>query len=154
MGEYVKIEGLKELRRELRKIDPALNKEIGNINRRVVNTYVVPAARRLAQQRTNPRAGRRVIDSIRGIASQTRAQIVGGGARAPEFFGHNYGSMQRRMTGVPKGHTTQFPVRAPRRGRGTEGYIFEPAVRQSLPQIMDAYEQMLDGLIRSLDLPQ
>lgn len=146
-GESVKIEGLRELRRELKAIDGKFPKEIAAVNKRVVENIVVPDAKRRAASRTNPRAGSKVVDSIRGLGSQTRAQIAGGGARVPHFKGHNYGSNQIRRT--PRGgHTTQFPIRSRKVGRGNAGYILEPAVYDNLPRVLDAYADMLDALLR------
>lgn len=151
MGEYVKIEGLKELRRDLKKMDGALPKEIARINRQVVRAIAVPDAKRRAAARSNPRVGRKVLDSIKGTGSQTRAQIVGGGARVPWFKGMEFGSNQVRRT-ARGGHTTQFPTRSPKRGRGLEGYFLYPAVYNNFPRIRDAYQDMLDALIRDSGL--
>lgn len=151
MSQYVKVEGLKELRRSLKQVSADLPKEVREVNRAVVTRIAVPAAKAEAARRTNPRAGSAVIDSIRGQASQTRAQLIGGNARTPQFKGMNYGSGQVRRT-VRGGHTTQFAVRAPKDGRGNKGYILEAAVDKNLPRIVDAYSQMIESLMRSTGL--
>lgn len=146
MVDRIGTEGLNQLARDFRRAGDALPKGLAAINKRLVNTVFVPAARSKAAGRTNPRAGHAVTDSIRGLGSQTRAQIAGGSNRVPWFAGHNYGSQQLRRT-ARGGHTTQFPRRAPKRGRGNVGYILEQAVEEQLPEGLTAYARMLDDLL-------
>lgn len=148
MSGSIRSEGLKELRRDAKRAGDALPREIAAVNKRLVNQVFVPAARSKAAGRTNPRAGSAVVNSIRGLGSQTRAQIAGGSNRVPWFAGHNYGSHQLRRT-ARGGHTTQFPRRAPKRGRGNVGYILEQAVEEKLPEGLTAYARMLDELLRA-----
>lgn len=145
MSGRIEAEGLKELRRDFKRAGDSLPREIGNVNKQFVTIHAVPAVRARAAGRT-PRVSSKAIASIRGLGSQTRAQIAGGSNRAPEFAGHNYGSNQQRRT-ARGGHTTQFPVRAPRRGRGNFGYILEQGVEAELPRLLTAYERMLVGLL-------
>lgn len=148
MVERIGTQGLNQLARDFKRAGDALPREIAAVNKRLVNQFFVPAARANAAGRRNPRAGSAVVASIRGLGSQTRAQIAGGSNRVPWFAGHNYGSNQVRRT-VRGGHTTQFPRRAPRRGRGNVGYILEQAVEENLPESLDAYGKMLDALLRA-----
>lgn len=148
MAESIRVEGLRELRRDAKAAGDALPKEMAKINKRFVNERFVPGARRNAAARTNPRAGHKVVNSIRGLGSATRAQIAGGSNAVPWFAGHNYGSNQLRRT-AKGGHTTQFPARAPRRGRGNVGYILEQAIDEAMPAAVDAYGEMIEALMRA-----
>lgn len=138
MSGSIRAEGLKELRRDFKRAGDSLPKEIAAVNKRLVNQVFVPAAKGKAAGRSNPRAGHDVVNSIRGLGSQTRAQIAGGSNRVRWFGGHNYGS---------GGRYKQFPKRAPRRGRGNVGYILEQGVEAELPRLLTAYEKMLVGLM-------
>lgn len=142
----IETDGLKELRRDARQAGDRLPKEIARLNKRFVNERFVPDAKRNAAGRNNPRAGHKVVNSIRGLGSATRAQIAGGSNAVPWFAGHNYGSNQVRRT-ARGGHTTQFPQRAPRRGRGNVGYILEQAIDANLPGAVDAYGDMVLALM-------
>jgi hypothetical protein len=77
---------------------------------------------------------------------QSAVKVAMGGAKAPEGPGHEFGSTQRRSTGKPHGHTTQFPVRSGRFGRGNAGYFFWPAIRATVGKIRDAYDDILLAL--------
>lgn len=152
MGERIAITGLRELRRELKAADAKFPKEIAALNKQLVNQLFVPAARANAAARANPRAGSRVLASIRGLGSQTRATIAGGSARVPWFAGHEWGSrgvIRGNSRRGQKGHTRMFPPRSPQRGRGNAGYILTPAVYENMPRALTAYGAMLDDLLRS-----
>jgi hypothetical protein len=107
-------------------------------------------ARRRAQGRTNPRVSQRVIASIGAAAVQSGVVVYGGGKRAPEFYGQEFGSLQRRSTGKPRGHTTQFPQRSGRFGRGSAGYFFYPAARATAGKTRDAYADVLERMTQEL----
>lgn len=151
-NETIQITGLKELRRELKAVDPQFPKQIAALNKRLVNSLFVPAARANAAGRTNPRPGQAVINSIRGLGSQTRAQIAGGSQKVWQYAGHEFGSLGlirgNSRKGQP-GHTRMFPARSARQGRGNKGYIMYPAVYDNMPKALTAYEQMLEQLLHA-----
>lgn len=130
----VRIEGMREVRSALRKVDKDLPKTVRIINRHVGETVVLPDARRRARQpRTNLKGnptnvGSAGVDSIRVLAQQRGAQIAAGGARVPYFGGHDWGS---------KGTYPQFP---PKR---KEGYILYPSVEENRAGIVHEYERQL-----------
>lgn len=132
----IAVEGFNELRRELKKLDEQLPRELGQANKRIASSIVVPLAQRKARGRSNPKPGSAVINSIRALGSQSRVQVAMGGERVPQGIGHEFGSVNYH----------QFPKRSPRQGRGNRGYFFYPAVRESIPEIRDAYGDMLDAL--------
>jgi hypothetical protein len=146
MVDRIGTEGLNQLARDARRAGADLPKALARINKRFVNERFVPTAKRNAASRANPRAGHKVVNSIRGLGSQTRAQIAGGSNAVPWFAGHNYGSNQLRRT-AKGGHTTQFPQRAPKRGRGNVGYILEQAIDENMPGAVDAYGDMVLALM-------
>lgn len=146
----VQIQGLNELRRALKQADSDLPKELARETQRLGQAYFVPEARRRAQGRTNPRTSTRTIASIGAARVQTGVVVFAGGKRAPEFYGAEFGSLQRRSTGKPKGHTTQFPVRSGRFGRGSAGYFFYPAVRATAAKTREAFEGVLEDMTQEL----
>lgn len=148
--ETTQIQGLDELRRALKQADAALPKELARENQRLGQTFFAPEARRRAQGRTNPRVSTRTIASIGAAAVQTGVVVYAGGRRAPEFYGAEFGSLQRRSTGKPKGHTTQFPSRSGSFGRGSAGYFFYPAVRATAGKTRAAYDDVLDRMIAKI----
>lgn len=139
MVDRIQITGLKELRRELKAADARFPKQIGALNKRLVNQLFAPAARQKAAGRSGPRVGHDVINSIRGLGSQARAQIAGGSNRVRWFAGHEFGSVRFR----------QFPARSARRGAGNAGYFLYPAVYENMPRALTAYGQMLEDLLHT-----
>jgi hypothetical protein len=135
----IQTDGLRDLIRDYKRAGDNLGKEVGKANKAFVNRVAVPLARANARGRTNPRAGSAVEASIRGLGSQTRAQMAGGGKRVPHYAGHEFGSVRFK----------QFPVRSPRRGRGNAGYIMYPAVYDNIGKLRDAYGDTLDALLRA-----
>jgi hypothetical protein len=150
--ETTQIQGLDEFRRALKQADAALPKELAKENQRLGRTYFVPEAKRRASTRSNPRVSTRTIASIGAAAVQSGVVVYGGGKRAPEFDGSEFGSNQRRNTGHPsgKGHTTQFPARSGSFGRGSAGYFFYPAVRATAGKTREAYDGVLDKMIAKI----
>lgn len=148
--EAVQIQGWSELRRALKQADAALPRELAAENQRLGQAYFVPEARRRAQGRTNPRTSTRTIASIGAGRVQTGVVVYAGGRRAPEFYGEEFGSLQRRSTGKPKGHTTQFPVRSGRFGRGSAGYFFYPAVRATAAKTREAFDGVIERTIERI----
>ena len=144
----LRIEGLDDFRRTLAAANAALPKELAAENQRVGINYFLPEARSRAQSRSNPRPGHQVIDSIRANKVQSGVVVSMGRNSVPWAVGHEFGSSQRRSTGKPHGHTTQFPVRSGKFGRGNAGYFFYPAVRATAGKIRDAYGDVLDRLMK------
>ncbi len=129
----IRVEGLRDLRAELRRADALWPRELGRANKEIVEELIVPGAKeRMA--RVRPRAGHAVIDSIRGSAASTRAQVLAGGARVPHYFGKEFGSIRYK----------QFP---PWRGnKGEAGYAIWPTIREKREEFIGRYLQMLRRL--------
>lgn len=135
-GVKVDVQGLKELRKALKDIDPKWTKELQQVNKRAANIVVPEAKRRASQSRPNlaggvARVGAAGVGSIRALASQSRAQIASGGARVPWMGGSEWGS---------SGRYKQFP------SKSSDGYILWPAAKAKEPEIIVIYGHMLDDL--------
>lgn len=134
----VDVEGFKQFQRELNRLDKSWGKELRKSNKEVANRVVVPDVRtQAAQPRTNikgnpTRLGSRGVKSIRATATGTKAQVAVGKAKLGHVMGHVFGSKKYE----------QFPPW--RKG----GYIVFPVIRRKGPEIMDAYEQMIDELTK------
>lgn len=143
MASRVKIEGLRELTRELRAVDAALPKEVQKGLKRVAGEIVVPGARGLAASRTNPKWGSAAVNTIRALASQQRAQVAVGSNRIPWAAGHNFGSKHTRITNG-RHSTNQFP---PTKGHRGGDYALYETIERRQPQILDALVEEIDGLL-------
>jgi hypothetical protein len=169
-GYSLHVSGLRELRATLRSLDEALPAELRGTNKRVVDEIIVPRARAGAEHHRpaagyNARTGRSdrpdrhashahwadVVNSIRGVASQTSAAILFGSTaeRKKWIVAWEFGSMGNNRP--PHSNKSQFP---PHRGAGKDaGYFFFPAIRQSGPEIVSAYEAALDRFLAA-KMPQ
>jgi hypothetical protein len=132
----VDIQGLKELRSALRKVDAQFPKELRLANKAAADIVVPEAKRRAGQSRPNlaggvARAGSRGAGSIRALAQQTSAQIAGGSAGVPWFAGNDRGS---------GGAYRQFP------SASAEGYILYPAAKAKRNEVVEVYNKMLGEL--------
>lgn len=131
-SEMTEVRGLKELRRELKRGGDELPKRLQRVNKELAERVATEARskfyRRVGQvdasfTRDGPQrpSGRgsvsRSAASIRANATATGASVLGGGPKAPGFFGHEFG-------GGARPRTRQFP-----RHRGREGYVLYPTVR-------------------------
>jgi hypothetical protein len=131
------VEGLAKLAKDLRAIDPKLAKELQKTNKEAAGK-VAQAAKSAYSGRHRQRSGKGA-SSIRPLATQTRAQVALGGARAPYMLGQEFGSAQ----GPNK---QQFP---PYSGNGpSAGYFFYPAVRAEADKLTETYAKALDQVIK------
>jgi hypothetical protein len=69
MVDRIGTEGLNQLARDARRAGADLPKALARINKRFVNERFVPTARRNAAGRANPRAGHKVVNTIRGLGN-------------------------------------------------------------------------------------
>lgn len=142
-AQITEIEGLKELRRDLRDAGPEMAKRLQQVNKRLVSDVAEKARHNFYPRvpgktpSTRP-SGRgsvgRSRDSIRANAGQTSASIVAGGPKAPGFFGHEFG-------GGARPRTRQFPVH-----RGRDGYVLYPVVRKEMRTAGDDWARIFDEL--------
>ena len=135
----IEVEGLKDLQKELRRVDKSWAKELQQANKKVAEDEVVPYARARAQEsRTSyagntTRLGSRGVNSIRAGASGRAALVRAGGAKVPYFHGHEWGT---------KGTYPQFP------GKQKDGHIIFPVLKERREQIIEAYGTSVDELMK------
>jgi hypothetical protein len=144
MDADLQVHGLRELRRELRRISTELPKEVKRINIEVAERIVLPEARRRgAASRLNvaggqARLGSRGVATIKATRQQGKAGVQLGGARVPWGPGSEWGSTGRNP------RARMFP----RRSGVSKGFILYPAVREKEPEIREAYAEMMDDLLK------
>lgn len=94
MAEAIKIEGLKEFRAGLKRIDKGLPKGIRLALNAVVDIVVDDARPRI------PRRTGRAANSLRSQSTQSAARIKAGGSRAPYFPWLDFGGRTGRNKSV------------------------------------------------------
>lgn len=132
MADSVRITGLRELRRELRAVDPSWNKELRKVNLAVAQD--VAQGTQAAFQRMGGSAPK-VAPTVKALASQARGQVKVGGGNSiggQVAMGNLWGSRRFR----------QFPSAT------AGGYALYPSLAKLRPDIEDRYLDMLDDLLR------
>lgn len=131
-GAGVKVDGLDELRKELRKLDDkGLTDELKAANFDVAN-YVVQMAKARAQGVSAQAA--RAAESLKASKTAARAQVLLGSGRIRFAFGAEFGSFRYK----------QFPGW---RGSGADaGYFLYPTIRDEVPQIIETYGDAIDRI--------
>ena len=140
-GAGVRVVGLRELRRDLRRLEddsawrPAL-RNAGYGAATIVATEAKQTATRGATTISGKRAsmGAAAIATIRPLAGQTRAQVAGGKASLAYFGGWEFGS---------NGRYPQFP-----RARKS-GYNIYPAIVRKRDEVIRFYVKALDDVTRA-----
>lgn len=131
----VEIHGLKDFRRELKRIGPEWPKELRQANKEGAEV-VARKARRNAPQGPHEGGGRvqPLVSSIRALANQLRGQVAVGGARSPH------------------GPVTEFGGRIPRRGStGAMTTVraqpsLYPAIVSERDEVVEVYGEAIDRL--------
>jgi len=143
-SQITEVKGLRELNAEMKRAGPEMAKKLQDVNKQLVqrvadrarsNFYrTVPGRQRSGDQPRRP--GRGSVgssrDSIRASASGQQAKVIAGGAKAPAFFGHEFG-------GGARPRTRQFPVH-----RGREGYVVYPEVRRARESAEKDWNEIFD----------
>lgn len=151
----VLVDGLKELRSELKQADGELPKRLQKVNKALATEVAAEASgkfyRRVSdvdsrsgpvrQQKSGPGSISRSRASIRATATQSSASVLGGGPKAPAFFGHEFGGGARPAT-------RQFPTH-----RGRDGYVLYPAIRAALPSAEARWNRIFDELFETREGP-
>ena len=138
----VRVEGLAELRRDLRRAERT-------DDLRELRDGLRSAADIAAQETRSrvPQRSGRARDSIRATAGGNRAFVVGGKARVPYFGWLDFGSRN------PK--TGQSRSTGPWAGSGTGpngGRFIYPAIEAKDHQIAEAVSEAIEAALRRLDL--
>ena len=137
----IKVVGLKELRRDLRKLseDGAYKPGLRAAGMKAA-TVVADEARRTAARALPNHAGGvarmgPALGSIRPLASQRGAQVAGGGASYPWFGGDEFGSHG--------GHRSrQFPTAK------EDGYNLYPAIERKRDETAKVYIEAMYGVVK------
>jgi len=129
--EKIRVDGLKDLRRELRAVDVAFPKELRLRTKKIADGVAAGTAASFASRGG---VAPKVAASVKALAQQTGAQIKIGGPRFPYALGAEFGSVQYK----------QFP---PWKGSGPgAGYSLYETIRDRRQQIIDEYADMLTDL--------
>ena len=126
---------LREIRAKLRALDTKLPKGLQKANKRAAER-IAPLVRTLYGTAHSPVSGRGAR-SIRGTATQTRAQVAIGGKKAQYLLGQNFG----RTAGGPK----QFRTRP----AGGDYFLYRTVERET-PRLIDMYFDDLDDVMRAV----
>lgn len=132
MADRIDVTGLKELRRELKAADAAFPKQLQKANKAVAE-LVADGTRSAFQSMAG--SAPKVAPTVKALAQQTRAQVrVGGGSGtgAEVAMGNLWGSKRFK----------QFPP--PVAG----GYALYPTLAAKSDEIVDAYGDALDDLLK------
>lgn len=128
----IRVEGLRELRGTLRRVDTGLAKELGQAGKKAAE-MVVATARPKVPVRTG-----RARRSLRATASRG-GSVVGGGSKAPYFGWLDFGGR------VGRNKTVSRPVI-------TGGRIIYPALAERRNDVIDEFVQQVDDLVRKAGL--
>lgn len=129
--EKIRVDGLKDLRAELKKLDATFPKEL-RLRTKKVADGVADATRASFASRGG--VAPKVAASVKALAQQTGAQIKIGGARFPFALGSEFGSVRYK----------QFPTF---KGSGpAAGYSLYETIRDRRQQIIEEYADMLEDL--------
>lgn len=125
----IRVEGLAELRRELKRLDePKFTDELKGAHNRV-SDYVVDKAKDAASSPMMRKAARS-LSSSRAAAS---ARLSYGGAGTPFAMGAEFGSSRYH----------QF-----RPYLGKTGYFLYPTIRAEQAEVMHIYEKAVDQIVK------
>jgi hypothetical protein len=127
----VRVEGLDQYRRGLRRAGPEYPKRLAKVNKEA-GERVARGAQSRYRNRYEQHSGRGVA-SIRSLAQQAGAKVRIGSARVPYMLGQEFGSNRYR----------QFAPHVGRAGR----FLF-PTIREEMPKLVDEYLEELDDIAR------
>lgn len=131
MAEQVRVVGLKELRRELRAIDPRWNKELRKVNLAIAED--VARGTQAAFERMGGSAPK-VAPTVKALAQQAKGQVKVGGGNSiggQVAMGNLWGSRRFR----------QFPSAV------SGGYALYPTLAKLRPDIEERYAELLEDLL-------
>ena len=127
----VRVKGLREFQREIRRISPELAKELRVVNKTVAQTVVDGAVGRAqALGGVQAKAG----GSLKARAQAQAAQVVLGGPKYPYAMGAEFGSIRYR----------QFP--SWRGSSASAGYFLYPTIRENSAKIIESYGEAIDRI--------
>ena len=129
MAETIRVEGLRELRSELKAIDSKLPKEIQRAAKEAAEAV---ADRVRADFSGRPGVAPKVAPSVKALATQRSASVRVGGDAYPYAMGSTFGSVRFK----------QFP---PAR---KDGYSLFPTIKAMRDEIVDRFADAIDDVMR------
>lgn len=145
-GVRIAVPGLRQLARELRDVGPAERTQLKAVNQTVA---VLVASRAREKARGLGPQFARYADAISPSGSYGRASVKINGETYPGALGMEFGAghnvPRQRSTGTYRGYNN-LPLW---RGNSSEagGYSLYPTIRESAPDIVATYSDMLDSLL-------
>jgi hypothetical protein len=131
----VHIDGLKDIQAKLRSLDPALAKELKDVNLSVADMVADIARAKVPVGKTG-----RARASVKAKGEQRFAVVKGGGAKAPYYGFLDFGNKVHHGAGVGRGDS------APRRFVPGGRFIY-PTVGTHRSKIVNEYVIMLGQLL-------
>ena len=142
----IAIEGLAELSRALKNLDPDQARELRAANKDAARIAADAGISRARAMGGELAAG---ASSIRASAGVKSASVGFGGAKAPWMPGAEFGAARDRQRSRSTGSYVGYRQFREWRGAGrTAGYAIYPGIRASEDQIVDQYTHAIDSLIR------
>lgn len=142
----IKVEGLAELSRALRKMDTDLAKELRGANKDAARVAATAAKSRALSVGG---AAAKVAPTIRASSGLKSASVGFGGAAAPFAGGAEFGAARDRQRTRSTGTYVGYRQFKPWRGAGrSAGYFVYPAIRDNEARIIEQYMESLDHLLR------
>lgn len=129
MIDQIKVAGLKEFRRELKKLDGDFPKEMSRVNNDVAGLVADAARSKAAGQGSTLE---KAAPSIRAMKGATRAQIAIGSSQYPYALGAEFGSIRYK----------QFPSPIP------GGRSLYPTIRAKRNEVMERYGDLVDDVAK------
>jgi hypothetical protein len=132
----VRVIGLADFRRELRRMSATLPRELRSANL---------SAAKLVADEARPRAqaqggvARKTAPSIKALAQQRGAAVRIGGVRYPFALGAEFGSKGYRQFKPWRGNQWSPD-------QGSVGYFLHPAVRDTRRRVIDLYGDLIERL--------
>lgn len=147
-GSSIRIEGIKELRRELKAIGPEWPKELRAVHKKIAE---FGAARSRAVASGEGGETRHFAKSIRPRANQRQAIIAIAPAANAAFWGakrHTGWYAKPQFHASPAQHQPWVGNSWEVAVAGQGPYAINPALAAALPQILDDYADMIDDLTK------
>jgi hypothetical protein len=144
----VRIRGLAELQRDLRRASDKLPGELADANQEVARYVVVRATMRA--RRLGPMEAR-AATTLAAARMQRVGAVRFGGAKVPFAMGAEFGAAQNVLRNTARGGVRGWNQFRPWRGSSSgAGYFLYPTIREDRRQIVDLYEKVLDRLFTRL----
>ena len=131
--EGVKVEGLDQLRRDLRKVDKDLPKEVGKAGKAAADIVAQAAKRRI------PSKTGKTARAMRAKVSYGGGAVVFGNARVPYAGWLDFGGKRPRDRGI-----SRTPLH--------EGRFVYPALEANRDRVVREYADAVDDVLRKADL--